>query len=175
MCMCCVSCCGLRCTVTGADLTTAKRNRRAATAHLGTCETVGVGSGTLPPSALTATLVARGRCVRHLGLAERIATAESPLGPGTRSLPVRIGIFSTALLPVPKHVQPAVVNMTRRARAPRALSSLRTLAETPHLRRVGHHGATDRHRGGSLHSSRCGASATDSSDRFACHTRDAKS
>ena len=26
MCMCCVSCCGLRCTVTGADLTTAKRN-----------------------------------------------------------------------------------------------------------------------------------------------------
>ena len=29
------------------------------------------------PSALTATLVARGRCVRHLGLAERIATAES--------------------------------------------------------------------------------------------------
>ena len=44
MCMCCVSCCGLRCTVTGADLTTAKRNRRAATAHLGTCETVGVGA-----------------------------------------------------------------------------------------------------------------------------------
>lgn len=173
MCMCCVSCCGLRCTVTGADLTTAKRNRRAATAHLGTCETVGVGAryATRPLSRRLWWPVAG----PYISDSRRIATAESPLGPGTRSLPVRIGIFSTALLPVPKHVQPAVVNMTRRARAPRALSSLRTLAETPHLRRVGHHGATDRHRGGSLHSSRCGASATDSSDRFACHTRDAKS
>ena len=74
--MCCVSCCGLRCTVTGADLTTAKRNRRAATAHLGTCETVGVGSGTLP-------VRSHGDSggpwpVRHLGLAENRDCRISP-------------------------------------------------------------------------------------------------
>ena len=54
-------------------------------------------------------------------------------------------------------------------------SSLRTRAATPPPRSVGHPGATDRRRGGSLHSSKYGASATDLSGRSACHTRDANS
>ena len=68
-----------------------------------------------------------------------------------------------------------IVYVRKRPRAPRAPSSPRTRAATPPPRPVGHRGATDRRRGGALHSPKCGASATDLSGRSACHTHDANS